>query len=632
MKNKFLLTVITVIASLSSISNFAQSINLGTAANFVIFTKTGAVGNTGTSQITGNVGTHNGGITGFGNVNGVMANSNGATAAAANDLQTAYGQLNNSIATFAHAPLLGNGEVLTAGVYNISGQTTLSNTLTLDAQNNPNAVFIFKVSAVFNSNASSQINLINGALACNVFWKVEGAVNLGTLSTMRGTIVANNGAIDLAPGITVEGRLLSTTGAVTVNGVTAKIPIGCGSATLTGPIAPNLGTTACYALFSRNGEVTNSASSITRVKGDVGTNVGLTTGYDPLLVEGTIHPIPDNSTAAASADLLNVRTYLEGLTPDIELLFPAELGKGLVLTPHTYIMNGAAFLTDTLVLNAEGNADGVFVLKVYGAFSTTTFATIKLINGTQAKNVYWLIGGAVSINNYANIKGTIVCHNGAINLKNGTILEGRAMTTDGALLTSAITANITAGCNSLPVSLVSFTGSMQKNNALLTWKTLSEQNTSQFEVEQGVNGKSFSKVGSVAAAGNSNDVRQYSFTVSKSFNAAGYVYYRLKIKDVDGKFVYSNIVALSVKTKATALSIYPNPVKENATLSITVTQKDYITYTVIDNSGKQLLNGKAALSAGLNSLPIAAKTFPRGSYTIKVSGSNIEERIQFIKQ
>jgi hypothetical protein len=125
-----------------------------------------------------------------------MQSGNGATAAAAGSLTTLYNQLASTVPTAAHAPLLGNGETLTAGVYNITGQTTLSNVLNLDAQGNSNAVFIFKISAVLSTTTASQVNLINGALACNIFWKVEGAVNIGSLSSMKGTVVANNGAID----------------------------------------------------------------------------------------------------------------------------------------------------------------------------------------------------------------------------------------------------------------------------------------------------------------------------------------------------------------------------------------------------------------------------------------------------
>jgi hypothetical protein len=432
--------------------NFAQAPPLGTAADFVLFSTVGAVTNTGISQLTGNVGTNSGSSTGFGNVNGVMHDNDGASAQCAADLLIAYNQLNSTTATFFPAPLLGNGQILTEGVYSISDAATLNLDLTLDAQLNVNAVFIFQIQGSFSTNADSKIKLINGAQACNVFWKVEGLVSMASGTTMRGTVIANNAGINMNTGDTLEGRALSTAGAVTVDGVLAYIPIGCGSPILTGPTAPALASTECYALFSSDGPVSNSG--ITYVTGDVGTNVGLTIGFDPLLVTGTIHPIPDASTAQCAADLGNVYTYLNTLPTDIELLYPAQFGNNLVLTPHTYLMNAATVFTDTLYLNAQGFANAVFVIQINGALSTSTYSKVLLINGAQAKNVYWKVDGAVNINDYSVFRGTIVCNNGAIDLTTGVTLDGRALTTTGALSTTAITATMPPGC--IPIGISSF--------------------------------------------------------------------------------------------------------------------------------------------------------------------------------
>jgi len=439
MKTKLLEALTVVILLLLPMLNYAQAPPLGTASEFVLFSSDGAVGNSGISQLTGNVGTNNGAITGFGNVNGVMHNADGASAQCKDDLLIAYNQLNSTIPNFFLASPLGNGDILIAGVYSIPGAaTTLNLDLTLDAQGDANAVFIFQIDGTLSTNADSKIKLINGAQACNVFWKVEGLVNMALGTTMRGTIIANNSAINMNTGDTLEGRALSTNGAITVDGVLAYTPSGCGSPILTGPAAPELASTECYALFSSDGPVTNAG--ITYVTGDVGTNVGLTTGFDPLFVTGTIHPIPDIYTAQCAADLLNVYTYLNTLPYDIELLYPAQFGNNLVLTPHTYFMNAATTFTDTVYLNAQGNADAVFVIQIYGALSTSTYSKVLLINEAQAKNVYWKVDGAVNINDYSEFKGTIVCNNGEINLSTGAILDGRALTTTGALTTNAIDA------------------------------------------------------------------------------------------------------------------------------------------------------------------------------------------------
>ncbi|MBC7524583.1 MAG: DUF3494 domain-containing protein [Flavobacterium sp.] len=463
MKTKLLFYFTTVTMMFTGFIANSQAPVLGSSANFVLFSSNGAVScnvtNSLMTHLTGNVGTNTSGATstGFGNVNGVMQDNNLASSQAAADLQIAYNQINSLIPNYFPSSQLGNGNTLNPGVYSINSAAVLNGNLILDGQNNPNSVFVFKIQGSFSTNSLSQITLINGALACNVFWKTEGLVDMSSGTKMKGTIVAHNAAILMDVNSTLEGRLLSTTGAITVNGINGRIPQGCGSPTLTGPVAPNLASTVCYAIFSGVDDVTNSG--VTNVTGDIGTNVGLTTGYNSMNVNGTIHPIPDNSTAQCAADLLNVRTYLNALPQDIQLLYPAQFGNDLLLTPHTYLLSGGTVLTNSLFLDAQNYANAVFVIKIYGALSTSTFANVVLLNGAQAKNIYWIVNGAVAINDYSQIKGTVVCNNGAINVGTGANVEGRVLTTNGALTTSAITDNITAGCTILTTNSV-----VNKNN------------------------------------------------------------------------------------------------------------------------------------------------------------------------
>jgi hypothetical protein len=451
--NRFLRLVVLAALMLFTALSQAQAPVLGTASSFALFSTNGAVSNTGLSHLTGNVGTNNGSSTNFGNVDGVMHDSNGVTASAAASLTTTYNQLNTAIPNYFPSALLGNGQQLTPGTYEIGQSATLNNTLTLDGGGDPNAIFIFKIQGSFSSAAGAQVLLTNSTLACNVFWKIEGLVDLATNTAMKGTIVANNAAIILNSGVSLEGRALSTTGAITVSGVKVTTPLGCGVAILNGPAKPILNSVACYTVFSGNGAVTNTGISF--LTGDVGTNAGLTSGFQAENVTGTVHPNPDVSTAQCASDLNVIYSYLSTLPTDIELLYPAAFGQQLVLTPHTYLLNAATVLNGTVFLNAQGNADAVFVIKIVGALSTSTYASVVLQNNAQAKNVFWKIDGAINLNEYANFKGTLIGNNGAVILNNGVVVDGRVLSTSGGISTFGINAHMTEGCADLAIDPVS---------------------------------------------------------------------------------------------------------------------------------------------------------------------------------
>ncbi|MDP1745575.1 MAG: ice-binding family protein [Bacteroidota bacterium] len=460
MKTKLLNTLSAATLLLMPIINFGQAPTLGTTANFALFTTVGEVKNVGITyitHITGNCGSNNGPVNGFGNVDGIMTHtSDPLSMQAETDLLVAHGMLNNTTPTDnTLSPLIGTGpgQVLTAGVYSITNASiTLDQNLILDAEGDASKVFIFQLQGAFSTNANSKVKLINGALACNVFWKIDGLVDMAAGTSMKGTIIAT-AAINMGVLDTLEGRALSIGGAITVSNTLVYKPTGCGSPTLTGPITPVLASTACYALFSSSGQVTNTG--ITHITGDIGTN-GTTdsaTGYNPSFVTGTIHHYADASTATCEVDLLNAYTYLNTLPVDIELLYPAELGHNLILTPHTYLLGAATSLTDTLYLNAKGNANAIFVIQISGAFSTSTHSQILLTNGAQAKNIFWKIDGATSINDSSVFIGTIVC-NGAIDIGKGVAIDGRALTNIGDLTTDAITNTLPPGCSTGPTGIL----------------------------------------------------------------------------------------------------------------------------------------------------------------------------------
>ena len=183
----------------------------------------------------------------------------------------------------------------------------------------------------------------------------------------------------------------------------------------------------------------------------------------------------------------------------------------------------------------------------------------------------------------------------------------------------------------LPVSLLEFTGNRKDNDAVLNWKTTNEQNTSHFEIERSIDGRTFSKVGTVAAA-NTTGINRYGFT-DKNFTALAVpvVYYRLKQVDNDGRYTYSRTIPLYIDDKNIVL-FYPNPVKNEASLSIIVDKPQQLYCRIIDNSGRVMKQQQWELSAGSNSLSVDVTGLAKGMYYLELKGETINELKKFIKQ
>jgi hypothetical protein len=111
--------------------------------------------------------------------------------------------------------------------------------------------------------------------------------------------------------------------------------------------------------------------------------------------------------------------------------------------------------------------------------------------------------------------------------------------------------------SSLPVRWGTFTASVQSNDVLLKWATLQETNTSHFKIQHSTDGNNWNTIGTVAAAGNSQQNNNYSFVHTSPTN--GINYYRLQQLDIDGHGLYSKTAMINIS--ANSLRIYPNPVQ-----------------------------------------------------------------------
>jgi len=197
---------------------------LGTAQSFVVLAGAG-VTDTGPTTLNGDLGTYpTTTISGTGSVtdNGTNHGGDAVTQGAKSDLVTAFTTAAGEGPT---SPIVADlaGQTLTPGIYNSASSMGLSGALTLDAGGHPDAVFLFQMGSTLTTASASQITLIGGAQPCNVFWQVGSSATLGTGSSFVGTIMALTD-ITVTHGVTVQGRALAQTGAVTLDTDTITSP------------------------------------------------------------------------------------------------------------------------------------------------------------------------------------------------------------------------------------------------------------------------------------------------------------------------------------------------------------------------------------------------------------------------
>jgi hypothetical protein len=205
-------------APVASAASVQAPVGLGTATSFAVLAGQ-TVTNTGESVISGDLGVSPGAaVTGFppGEViNGVIHAADPVAAQAQADLTIAYNDAAGRTPRDAVPPDLG-GLTLLPGVYNRASTMGLTGTVTLDAQNNPNAVFIFQAGSSLITASNSTVALINGASPCNVYWQVGSDATLGTGTTFVGSILALTSA-SVQTGTTVNGRVLVRNGQVSLD-------------------------------------------------------------------------------------------------------------------------------------------------------------------------------------------------------------------------------------------------------------------------------------------------------------------------------------------------------------------------------------------------------------------------------
>jgi len=197
---------------------------LGSAAPFGVLAAT-TVTTVPTTTINGDLGVSPGNtVSGAPILNGTLHLGDPIAAQAQLDLTIAYNDAaGRTVAAITVAGNLG-GQTLAPGLYKSATSLEISSgDLTLDAQGDPNAVWIFQMGSTLVTTVGRQVILTGGAQAANIFWQVGSSATIGASSIFRGTILADQ-SITMNTGATLDGRTLARNGAVALDANTITVP------------------------------------------------------------------------------------------------------------------------------------------------------------------------------------------------------------------------------------------------------------------------------------------------------------------------------------------------------------------------------------------------------------------------
>jgi hypothetical protein len=173
--------------------------------------------------------------------------------------------------------------------------------------------------------------------------------------------------------------------------------------------------------------------------------------------------------------------------------------------------------------------------------------------------------------------------------------------------------------NALPLVWGSFNTKCISNGTRISWNTQSEQNTASFVIRRSTDGVTWTAIGSVPAAGNSQTILSYAYTDLQPPSAK--CYYQIVQRDLDGRQSYSRIL-ISRCGQPESINVYPNPVQTNCWVSIQSETSRTVVLRLYDSRGALMQGKTVALQAGNNQFALSMNGFVSGSYLLVITWSD----------
>lgn len=448
----------------------------------------------------------------------------------------------------------------------------------------------------------------------------QGLSSAGGILTVKGGILQVKGNLELGGGSFTNSGHVFVSGNLVNNQEMAETDTG--ALTLDGTAAQTVSGTQTF--FTRYLTINNPAGIVLDNSIKAGGRITLSNGIVDATNDVAALVIGDTAAVEGVSDARHVNGYV------------VKTGTGSFVYP---VGDGVRYQPVTLELS--DNSAGMSVRYFAGDAGTGTFTTTGASSiALEAYNneEYWdlaPVGTAtgkviITYDGYKNPSITVSENPNVFSVAHLTggnwLNEGHNVT--GTLTAGTVTSEVVSAWSpfalgaipeaGLPVTLVSFSAKAVENNALLEWQTTSEDNASHFEVERSLDARSFQKIGTVSAAGYSNDLQRYSFTDRSFGNQPQTVYYRLRSVDLDGTFSLSRAISLQSRVDGRFAGVYPNPARKASTVTVS-SGIPASEVSLWDMLGRQVPVRTSPLSDG--SVQVSLNGVTSGMYLLKLTTS-----------
>ncbi len=335
----------------------------------------------------------------------------------ASDLNALYNELMAEPTTGTHADVFGNGEILSPGVYQVSGGPSITGTLTMDGGGDPNAVFIIRGPSAFTTTVGAKVVLTGNAKPENIFWVSGAVMSTASGTIMKGTMIGAGvtaGAVSLGDNTNLEGRLFTRLGAVNLYAnVVIAIPTGTSSF--------NLGNLSTFAMWTNGGYLEDvPTSSITGDVGNVSGGLLISGAHDGRTFPGqdicSERTIWNGTVSSEAEDVNNWNNGFPDKNIDVVINNTANDANfsGNVEMKNLFIATGAnVSLTEESQIDIYGNfenngnynaGNSTLAFKGAGIQNFSTGNTISVYNLTiDNGHILNLVSGNVDVFNSLNL-------------------------------------------------------------------------------------------------------------------------------------------------------------------------------------------------------------------------------------